>query len=241
MELDNNSLLSVKRFANTFKALGTPLNGLILNAGIMFPPFELTKDGIESQFGVNHIAHFALAKDLLEVMKKSSSPATVVSVASLAHWFSVDGGTYLKLDQINDVTKFDTMKWYGQSKLANVLFARELTRRLGPNSHIYVNAVHPGAVRGELNRHMVKGNVLLQWIDAMVQALLYWPETEGALTVLAPAVSPKIIKDNIRGRYFVPIGRLDPGSSEARDDQLAGKLWEFSEQILKEKGWDNLA
>jgi NAD(P)-dependent dehydrogenase (short-subunit alcohol dehydrogenase family) len=239
MEMDNTSLASVKKFANNFKALGKPINGLILNAGIMVPPFELTKDGLESQFGVNHIAHFALTKELLPLVEKSQ-PSTIVSVASLAHWFTVPTGVYLDLDKINDKTKYNPMTWYGQSKLANVLFAKELSRRLGPDSKVYVNVVHPGGVQGNLNRHMTGDNKILQMVDKVAQHIFYWPNRDAALTVLAPAVSPKIFSENIRGKYFVPIARVDPGSKLAQDAELSKKVWDFSEKILKEKGWDSM-
>jgi len=238
MDLDNASLVSVKKFARDFKALNRPLDGLILNAGIMFPPFELTTDGIESQFGVNHIAHFALANELLDVMAKPYS--TIVSVSSLAHWFTVKNGVNLDLSVINDPKNYNPYAYYGQSKLANLLFTRELARRLGPNSHIYVNAVHPGGVQGELNRYMHGGNPILKAIDTAAQAISYWDCKEASLTVLCPAVSPRIRQENIRGQYFVPIGRLDQGSKVGRDQDLARRLWEFSERVLQEKGWDKM-
>jgi len=241
MELDNSSLLSVKRFANAFKAMNRPLNGLILNAGIMFPPFELTKDGIESQFGVNHVAHFALVKDLLPLMEKNSEQSTIVAVSSLAHWFAPKGvGVHLDLAKINDEKIYNAHEWYGQSKLANLLFARELARRLSPNSNIYVNAVHPGGVQGNLTRFVVGQSIVMKVVDFSLQKLFYWNQRDGALTTLAPAVSPRIIKENIRGKYFVPIGRLDSGSKLSNDLDLAKKVWEFTEDILKQKGWENL-
>jgi NAD(P)-dependent dehydrogenase (short-subunit alcohol dehydrogenase family) len=239
MELDNNSLLSVKRFANAFKALGRPLHGLILNAGIMAPPFELTKDGFESQFGVNHIAHFALTKELLPILEKSQ-PSTIVSVSSLAHWFAPKGGILPDLKAINDPSKYNPHTWYGQSKLANILFVRELNRRIGADKKVFVNAVHPGGVQGNLTRHMVGDNSILKIVDNFTQKLMYWRNQDGALTVLSPAVSPAVVKDNIRGQYFVPIGRPAETSAYASDPKLAQRLWEMTENILKEKGWDSM-
>jgi NAD(P)-dependent dehydrogenase (short-subunit alcohol dehydrogenase family) len=240
MELDNMSLLSVKRFANSFKATGRPLHSLILNAGIMMPPYELTTDGIESQFGVNHVAHFALAKDLLPLLEKSA-PSTLVSVSSLAHWFPVKGGVLSDLAAINDQSKYEPAPWYGQSKLANLLFVKELNKRL-QGKNVYANAVHPGGVQGNLTRHMIGNNPVLKAFDSVMQSILYWPNRDAALTVLAPALMPlgNYAAGKVRGEYFVPIGRVDPGSALANDAKLAARVWEMTENILKEKRYDSM-
>jgi len=232
MDLDNTSLKSVKKFAREVLALNRPINGLILNAGIIFPEYELTEDGIESQFGVNHVAHFALTKDLLPLLEKSQS-ATIVSVSSLGHWFTVPEGVKMSINEINDKSKYNKGAWYGQSKLANLLFARELARRVKPS--IKVNACHPGGVNGNLMRHLTKGSETLDKIVQIIQSLIYWSEEQGSLTVLKPAVLP-----NGTGGYYVPLGRPDEGSSQSRDRKLAERLWEFTEQILKEKGYDQM-
>lgn len=234
MELDLSDLKSVKNFANEYKKLDLPLHSLILNAGVMAPPFELTKDGIESQFGVNHVAHFALTKDLLPVLE-STEHSTVVSVSSLAHWMPVPVGVYLDLKKINDKSNYQPMAWYGQSKLANILFAKELARR---SPKVMVNAAHPGGVQGKLSRYMVAGSELTEKIDSVVQHYLYWTPIEAALTSLRPAVSREIVDKKITGQYFVPIARMDPGSDLARDSDLARKLWDFTEDLLKQKGYD---
>jgi len=239
MEADLNSLKSVKAFAKAYRASGRPIHSLVLNAGIMAPPHELTADGIESQFGVNHVAHFALTKDLLDVVVRSQ-PSTVVAVSSLAHHFAPAFGFHHDLASLNDPNNYDAHAYYGQSKLANVLFAKELARRL-KSEKVYVNAVHPGGVRGGLTRHIVSRGGSLSWlaerIDRAAQSLLYWDEETGALTTLAAAVDPDVAANDVRGKYFVPIGRISPNSRLGDDEKLARELWDFSEGILKAKGY----
>ncbi|KAH9251117.1 hypothetical protein BASA81_011016 [Batrachochytrium salamandrivorans] len=233
MELDLADLKSVKRFSNAFKQLKLPLHSLVLNAGVMMCPFELTKDGIESQFGVNHVGHFALAKDLVDVLEQTKQ-SSVVSVSSVAHWFPVPGGVYLNLDDINDEAKYSPGTWYGQSKLANLLFAREFAKRY---PKVLCNAVHPGGVQGNLNRHLVGGNSILSLVDLVAQGVFYWPGETAALTSVAAAVG--VLETKTTGKYFVPIARLDDGSELSRNDQLASKVWEFTEQLLKSKSYDS--
>jgi NAD(P)-dependent dehydrogenase (short-subunit alcohol dehydrogenase family) len=237
-DLDLSSLQSVKDFAENFLKLHNRIDSLILNAGVMFGDYSLTKDGIETQFGTNHIGHFYLTKLLLPVVKKTI-PSTIVSVASLAHWFSVPGGIYSTLEEINNPTNYDPIAYYGQSKLANILFIKELNRQLkeSGNSDVLVNVVHPGAVKGNLTRHIAVGSDLFLMFNEQFQKYMYWDEDVSALTVLRPAVSPQIIKDKISGQYFVPIARypLNAESELAQNATFAKEFWIFSERILEEK------
>ncbi len=125
MKLDLGDLASVEQFIKDYKASGLPIDHLYLNAGIMFPEYALTKDGIESQFGVNHVGHQALALGLLDVVKKSKD-AAIVAVSSIAHFTTHPEGTYLTLEKINDKNLYNKFQMYGQSKLANVLMAKQM-------------------------------------------------------------------------------------------------------------------
>jgi len=236
-ELDLSSLKSVKHFADDILKSYKRIDSLILNAGVMFGDYSLTKDGIENQFGTTHIGHFYLTKLLLPLVIESS-PSTIVSVSSLAHWHSVPGGIYSTLEQINNPANYDPYAYYGQSKLANILFVKELDRRLKESGHgdVLVNVVHPGAVRGNLTRHVSTGSDFLEMVDEQLQKYLYWDE-EGALTVLGPAVSTQIRKDKVSGQYFVPIARypLSAESELAQNSTFAKDFWIFSEQILEDK------
>lgn len=117
------------------------------NAGVMRCPKMLTKDGIELQLGTNHLAHFLLTNLLLDLLKQSS-PSRIVNVSSLAHTRGE-----IKVADLNSEQSYDSGKAYSQSKLANVLFTRELARRL-EGTHVTVNSLHPGIVHTELGRHM---------------------------------------------------------------------------------------
>jgi len=236
--LDLTSLQSVKDFAEDILKSYKRIDSLILNAGVMFGDYSLTKDGIENQFGTNHIGHFYLTKLLLPLVIESR-PSTIVAVASLAHWFTVPGGIYSTLEQINNPTNYNSFNYYGQSKLANILFIKELDRRLkeSGNGDVLVNVVHPGAVRGNLTRHVSKGSDFNLMLDELLQKYLYWDEDVSALTVLRPAVSTQIRKDKISGQYFVPIARYPLGAESelAQNSTFAKEFWIFSEQILEDK------
>ncbi|XVF50849.1 hypothetical protein PTKIN_Ptkin04bG0136800 [Pterospermum kingtungense] len=132
MELDLSSMASVRKFASDYNSSGRPLNLLINNAGIMATPFMLSKDNIELQFATNHIGHFLLTNLLLETMKKTAHAnkreGRIINVSSEAHRYKYKEG--IRFDKINDESGYSSYTAYGQSKLANVLHANELARRL---------------------------------------------------------------------------------------------------------------
>lgn len=133
--------------SHRFKKERQELHVLVNNAGVMRCPKMQTKDGIELQFGVNHLGHFLLTNLLLDLLKHSS-PSRVVNVSSLAHTRGE-----IKVADLNSEQNYDSGKAYSQSKLSNVLFTRELARRL-QGTGVTVNALHPGIVHTELGRHM---------------------------------------------------------------------------------------
>ncbi|CAG8770273.1 3723_t:CDS:2, partial [Cetraspora pellucida] len=127
LQLDLQSLNSVKITAETFLARKLPLHILINNAGIMATPFELTQDGIQDQFGINHIGHFLFTLLLLPTIK-ASAPSRIVNVSSIAHKLTPPGG--LEFDKLNDPNAHTAFQRYAQSKLSNILFTIELNKRL---------------------------------------------------------------------------------------------------------------
>jgi len=156
-QLDLGSLASIQKFSDAFHQAYNRLDSLILNAGVMACPYSLTKDGIETQIGVNHFGHFYLTQLLLDSLESTATeanPTTVVSVSSAAHYRSYPEGIKLSLKELNDESSYSSVLAYGQSKLANVLFAQELAERV-KSKNILVNSIHPGAVTTELVRHMV--------------------------------------------------------------------------------------
>lgn len=148
--LDLNSLESVRTFANNFLNEESKLDILINNAGVMATPKTLTKDGYEMQLGVNHLGHFLLTNLLLDTLKKSA-PSRIVVVSSAIYIF----GSINKVD-LNSEKMYSKVGAYSQSKLANILFTKELAKRL-EGTNVTVNCCHPGVVKTELGRHLVAG------------------------------------------------------------------------------------
>ncbi|XP_039163512.1 short-chain dehydrogenase TIC 32 B, chloroplastic isoform X2 [Eucalyptus grandis] len=156
LKLDLCSMKSIRAFVNDFIALDLPLNILINNAGIMFCPYQLSEDGFEVQFATNHLGHFLLTNLLLDKMKAtarvSGIEGRIVNLSSIAHLHTYKEG--IRFDDINDQLGYSDKKAYGQSKLANILHASELSRRLQQEgANITVNSVHPGLIMTNLMRH----------------------------------------------------------------------------------------
>ncbi|KAI9159695.1 hypothetical protein LWI28_001016 [Acer negundo] len=153
---DLSYMASVRKFVSDFIARDLPLNILINNAGIMAPPFTLSKDNIELQFATNHIGHFLLTNLLLDTMKKTAKESgregRIVNVASDGHKFTYSEG--IRFDKINDPSEYTGFSGYGQSKFANILHANELAKRLKEEGvNITVKSLHPGGIATNLARH----------------------------------------------------------------------------------------
>ncbi|KAH7854636.1 hypothetical protein Vadar_016204 [Vaccinium darrowii] len=229
MELDLSSMASVRKFASEFNSLNLPLNLLINNAGIMATPFMLSKDNIELQFATNHIGHFLLTNLLLDTMKRTSvqmkKEGRIVNVSSMAHKLTYPEG--IRFDRINDQAGYNSIFAYGQSKLANVLHANELSRRLKEDgAEITANSLHPGVVTTNLFRHysFVEGLVgkLGSYVLKNVQ--------QGAATTCYLALHPQV--KGITGEYFAD-SNLAKTSKQGTDVDLAKKLWDFSMNLVK--------
>ncbi|KAJ7969919.1 Short-chain dehydrogenase TIC 32 chloroplastic [Quillaja saponaria] len=229
MELDLSSKASVQKFASEFNSSKLPLNILINNAGVMATPFILSKDNIELQFATNHLGHFLLTNLLLENIKKTARETAkegrIINVSSEAHRHSYRGGIHF--DKINDRSGYSSLAAYGQSKLANVLHANELARRLKADElDITVNSLHPGVIVTNLFRHssIVDGliNMLGRFVLKNVQ--------QGAATTCYVALHPQV--KGISGQYFSD-SNLAKASSQGRDAQLAKKLWDFSMSLIE--------
>jgi len=231
MKLDLNSLEAVRGFSEEFISKNLPLHMLINNAGIMYPPFQLSADGIESQFATNHVGHFYLTMLLLPVLE-SSQPSRIVNVSSILHSKTYPVG--IQFDKINDKDAYDSSLAYGQSKLCNVLFTKELARRL-EGKRIYVLSLHPGYVATDLQRNLYDWGFFWRMLGKLGYALVALSPEKGALTQLYAATSPEIEEKNYRGEYFVPIAKRETPSEFSRNPELAKKLWSFTEDLLKQK------
>jgi NAD(P)-dependent dehydrogenase (short-subunit alcohol dehydrogenase family) len=245
LELDLSDLASVRKFSEQLVATEPVVDVLLLNAGVMIPPHTLTADGLELQFGVNHVAHFYLALKVLPVVREAVARrgnAVITVVSSYAHTGTVPAGVYLNEAQVNDATTYDPVLWYGQSKLANILFSSELSRRLGDGAqNIFVNAVHPGAVATELTRYAKDFMPFLSddVHDALMAGFkaLAWDSDSGALTQIYASASPHIVGQRITGKYFVPVAREFPASAAAQDRDLQANVWKFTEEVLAKRGF----
>ncbi len=231
--LDLADLASVKRFANVVDADGTCLDILVNNAGVMaYPTRRVTRDGFEEQFGTNYLGHFALTGRLLPALLRAPDPR-VVSVASLAH---VQGR--MALDDLQTERPYDGWTAYRQSKLAMLIFARELQRRAdGQHWRLRSVAAHPGwAVTDIISNGPAEGRGGLKpTLMNLAFRMLGQSAEAGALPILYAAMAP----DATPGGYYGPIGRGERtggvGPSrvmpQARDETVSRRLWEISEQL----------
>lgn len=212
--LDLGSLASIRRFAKEFIAEEKRLDVLVNNAGLMGPR-RLTSDGFEMIMGVNHMGHFLLTNLLLPLLVKST-PSRIVVVSSMAHRMGK-----LKRDDLNSEKSFKEFSAYANSKLANLLFVRELSKRL-KDSGVTVNAAHPGAVRTEIARDSSKCLAL------MLAPIFMWLMKSaelGAQTQIRLAVDPGLEK--VTGKYFSNC-KVDMESKRAQNDEDAAWLWNES-------------
>ncbi|KAJ6712486.1 putative proteinD(P)-BINDING ROSSMANN-FOLD PROTEIN [Salix purpurea] len=227
MQLDLSSMESVRKFVSEFISLGLPLNLLINNAGIMAAPFMLSQDNIEMQFATNHVGHFLLTELLLDTMKKSATESNregrIVIISSDAHHFTYRGG--IRFDKINDESGYNSIQAYGQSKLANVLHANELTRRLKEEGvDITANSLHPGSIMTNLLRfHSVINSFV-----SMVGRFALKNVQQGAATTCYVALHPHV--KGVSGEYFMD-SNLSKAGSYAADVELAKKLWDFTSSL----------
>ncbi|PWA87768.1 glucose/ribitol dehydrogenase [Artemisia annua] len=232
MQLDVSSLESVRNFANEFIAMGLPLNILIGNAGVMTPPFSLSKDGIESQFATNYLGHFHLTNLLLDTMKNTAKSCghegRIILVSSRLYEFSYKGG--ILFDKLNDEKCYSSFYAYGQSKLANILHAKELSRRLKEEgADITVNALHPGVIATNLSRH---SNFLSVFVYGALVKHFQKNIPQGASTTCFLALNPKA--KEFSGEYFVD-NNVATVSGYGKDAELAKKLWEYGMELTASK------
>ncbi|GJR15513.1 short-chain dehydrogenase TIC 32, chloroplastic-like protein [Tanacetum coccineum] len=215
MELDVSSLESVRKFANEFIAKGLPLNILIGNARIMTPPLSLSKDGIESQFATNYLGHFHLTNLLLDTMKNTAKSC------------GREGRIVLVSSRLYNYSSFYA---YGQSKLATILHAKELARRLKEEgADITVNALHPGVITTNLARH---SNFLTSCLYGGIIKHFQKNVPQGASTTCFLALNPKA--KEFSGEYFMD-NNVATVSGYAKDAELAKKLWECGMELTASK------
>ncbi|XP_011471657.2 retinol dehydrogenase 12-like isoform X1 [Oryzias latipes] len=222
--LDLASLYSVRTFAKEFLDTEDRLDILINNAGVMMCPKRLTEDGFETQLAVNHLGHFLLTNLLLPKLR-SSSPSRVVNVSSIAH----RGGRIDFDDLFFSRRPYGALESYRQSKLANILFTRDLARRL-KGSGVSAFCLHPGVIRTELGRHVESWFPLLGALLRLPALLLMKTPWQGCQTTLFCAVTPGL--EDRSGCYFSDCEERE-AAPEGRDDEAARRLWDASARLVR--------
>jgi NAD(P)-dependent dehydrogenase (short-subunit alcohol dehydrogenase family) len=228
-ELDLGSLASVRGFAERFRASRDGLDLLINNAGVMAAPRRQTADGFELHLGTNHLAHFALTNLLLSQME-GREDARVVTLSSNAHK-TVRG---IAFDNLNGERRYFRWNAYGQSKLANLLFALELDRRLrGSGSTVKSVAAHPGYAA--TNLQSAAAPLVDRLVMTVANAVVAQSDEMGALPVLYAATEPGLEGGTYVGPDGVAEQRGHPKvvqpNGRARDPETARRLWEVSERM----------
>ena len=207
----------VRRLAEGFKERYDRLDVLVNNAGLVVSERTETADGMETQFAVNHLAPFLLTNLLLDLLKKSA-PSRIVTVSSDAHrWGRID------LDDLQSRKRYRGFPVYGMTKLANILFTRELAERL-QGTGVTANCLHPGAVNTKFGGG--QGGPMSILFRAF-KPFMRSPE-QGADTAIYLASSPEV--EGMTGKYLTD-RKIKVASDAAYDEGLRKKLWEASEKL----------
>jgi WW domain-containing oxidoreductase len=230
MACELSSFESVKECADNINALDLPIDVLLCNAGIMaLPKLELA-NGFEQQFNTNHLGHFLLVHNLLDQVKQAEQ-GRIVMLSSLAHKMAPSIG--INFDNLDGNKYYKDWTFYGQSKLANLLTAVALSKRL-EGSKATANAVHPGIIRTNLSRSMggIQGLVFNNTVSGWVAGMMMGSKTvpQGAATQCYVATAPELT--GVSGRYFSDSNEERP-SRHGQNQELADRLWEFSCETLK--------
>jgi NAD(P)-dependent dehydrogenase (short-subunit alcohol dehydrogenase family) len=227
-QLDLASLASIRAGAEAIRAGADKVDVLVNNAGVMWAPKGHTEDGFDTQFGTNHLGHFALTGLLLDAMRKVAG-SRVVTVSSVGH-----RGSTLDFADLNAEHGYHAQAQYGRTKLANLLFSYELQRRLeGSGAETAALAAHPGVVHTELVRHT--GALLGVAVRLVTLAIGQRSPYFGALPSLRAATDPAARP----GTYYGPGGRFEgrgyprvvQSSPESHDAAAAARLWTESERL----------
>jgi NAD(P)-dependent dehydrogenase (short-subunit alcohol dehydrogenase family) len=232
MELDLAQLASVHAFAAAFHRTHRRLDVLCNNAGVMAIPYRRTADGFEMQFGTNHLGHFALTGLLLDLLI-STPGARVVTVSSSAHHIG-----WMRFDDLQGERSYQKWLAYGQSKLANLLFAFELQRRC---SSAEGGIVSVGCTPGYADTNLqsvgprMDGSALMESMWSFTNRWLAVSAAMGALPTLYAATAPELNGGEYVGPKLLGAGRGYPAevwcAGRAHDPVAAARLWEVSEQL----------
>ncbi|MFJ7213215.1 SDR family NAD(P)-dependent oxidoreductase [Amycolatopsis sp. NPDC098790] len=226
-ELDLSSLESVRAAAADLHGSLPKIDLLVNNAGVMYPPKQTTRDGFELQFGTNHLGHFAFTGLLLDLLLPVEG-SRVVTVASIAHRIRAA----IHFDDLQWENSYDRVAAYGQAKLANLMFAYELQRRLAAHGTTASLAAHPGVARTELMRN---SPAVARALFPLVAPLFTQSSEAGALPILRAATDPAALG----GQYYGPAGmggyrgrpQVVASTPQSYDAGIQRRLWTVSEEL----------
>ncbi|KAJ7257889.1 oxidoreductase [Mycena haematopus] len=228
LECDLTSLASVEKAAKLVISQTDRLDILICNAGVMNVPPALTKEGYEVHFGINHIAHALLIKLLLPTLLRTAevpdSDVRIVSLTSQGFSMHPSGGIIFKDLRTTQGSGLIKSLRYGQSKLANILYASELARRYPQITSV---SIHPGVVRTDL---LSTQSGLVRALSWMTHPFSMLTPEEGAYNTLWAATANK--SKIVNGEYYEPVGRPGGHARKSRDQKLAKQLWEWTDKEL---------
>ncbi|KAG0314248.1 hypothetical protein BGZ97_009468 [Linnemannia gamsii] len=232
LELELGQMDKARSAAEAFLAKGLPLHILVCNGGIKNRSFELTTDGYENHFGINHLGHFVFTTTLLDRIRQSG-PARIVVLASFAHEMPSSSNPIPFELLRNPTTNQATLIRYGQSKLANVLFAKALARRLAGDK-VWVNIAHPGCTDAQIHTAVeeMKDSRCFYAFSRLWLKTSY-PVKEAALTQLFCATAKEVEEKDLRGRYFIPVANEMRPNPVSDNVALQEELWTFSEQAAR--------
>ncbi len=222
IECELESQESIRACAATVASMGRSIDICVANAGVMALPALQQVNGIEKQFATNHLGHFLLVR-LLQPQIEAARSARIVIVSSAAHAQAPAEG--IEFDNLSGERGYRAWRAYGQSKLANILFAKSLAQRLGGRRS--VNALHPGIIATNLGRHM---NPLIAGVLGVAMRAFSKSIEQGAATTCYVAARPEV--GVVTGQYFSDCAVIEP-SRAARDERLGERLWDVSEQLTE--------
>lgn len=218
MLVDLSVQQQIKQFSETFRRKYDRLDVLVNNAGAVFNQRYASEDGLEMTFALNHMGYFVLTNLLLDMLK-ASAPARIVNVASEAHRF---GG--INFNDLQSKKTYNGFGVYGESKLMNLMFTYELSRRLQATG-VTVNALHPGAVASSFGSG---GSSLFSVLFTIAKPFLLTPK-QGAQTVIYLASDPEV--EETSGKYFEK-KQVKRSSNESYDMEKQQRLWQASEDLM---------
>jgi NAD(P)-dependent dehydrogenase (short-subunit alcohol dehydrogenase family) len=214
---DLSSMAETRRVGEAIAASEPRIDVLINNAGALFSNRRVTPEGLELTFALNHMAYFVLTEALRDKLV-ASAPARIVSTSSIAH-----ERENLDFNDLQSANGYGGLKVYSRSKLANILFTRELARRLN-GTEVTANCLHPGVVKTRFGK---SSGGLFGLLIPFLRPFFISPE-QGAETIVYLASSPEVADKT--GGYFVKRKLVEP-SAAARDDTAAKRLWIESEKL----------